>query len=158
MWRIGLIRLGILPFLALTAIAAAGCGSDSTGPEPEPASIAGEYLLVQVRTSNAGLSGGGDALPVNFVYDAKGQTLTFSEGILGLEADGTYFWGYAYTFEDEELLNGNEGTYTRNGNSIAFTRSDGPETDMIVGSINGEKITLGILHGDFSFQLDHERQ
>ncbi len=150
---VGSIPFRVLALLALTASGAAGCGSDSTGP----ATVTGEYELVQVRTSDPNLSGGGDALPVTFTFAAQGQTVTFTSGDLILDDDGTYYWIYGYT-QDVDLVNGNEGTYVRNGNSIAFTRHAGPETDDIVGTINGTTITLAIAFGDFPFQLDYRRR
>lgn len=139
------------------AVATAACGGDdngSTGPQPVPADVSGTYALTSLRSLGS-LGGGGNGLPVTFT-DGSGSTLTFSNGELILNADGSY------TLEVEAEFNGggvtltDEGLYDLAGNAIDFTPTGDPAR-MRDGTISGTSMTAETQFGGIPFEIDLQK-
>ena len=139
------------------AVATAACGGDdngSTGPQPVPADVSGTYALTSLRSLGS-LGGGGNGLPVTFT-DGSGSTLTFSNGELVLNADGSY------TLEVEAEFNGggvtltDEGLYDLAGNAIDFTPTGDPAR-MRDGTISGTSMTAETQFGGIPFEIDLQK-
>jgi hypothetical protein len=139
------------------AVATAACGGDddgSTGPQPVPADVSGTYALTSLRSLGS-LGGGGNGLPVTFT-DGSGSTLTFSTGVMVLNADGSY------TLEVEAEFNGggvtltDEGLYDLTGNAIDFTPTGDPAR-MRDGTISGTSMTAETQFGGIPFEIDLQK-
>jgi hypothetical protein len=139
------------------AVATAACGGDdngSTGPQPVPADVSGTYALTSLRSLGS-LGGGGNGLPVTFT-DGSGSTLTFSTGVMILNADGSY------TLEVEAEFNGggvtltDEGLYDLTGNAIDFTPTGDPAR-MRDGTISGTSMTAETQFGGIPFEIDLQK-
>jgi hypothetical protein len=139
------------------AVATAACGGDdngSTGPQPVPADVSGTYSLTSLRSLGS-LGGGGNGLPVTFT-DGSGSTLTFSTGVMVLNADGSY------TLEVEAEFNGggvtltDEGLYDLTGNAIDFTPTGDPAR-MRDGTISGTSMTAETQFGGIPFEIDLQK-
>jgi len=139
------------------AVATAACGGDdngSTGPQPVPADVSGTYALTSLRSLGS-LGGGGNGLPVTFT-DGSGSTLTFSTGVMTLNADGSY------TLEVEAEFNGggvtltDEGLYDLTGNAIDFTPTGDPAR-MRDGTISGTSMTAETQFGGIPFEIDLQK-
>ena len=139
------------------AVATAACGGDdngSTGPQPVPADVSGTYALTSLRSLGS-LGGGGNGLPVTFT-DGSGSTLTFSTGVMILNADGSY------TLEVEAEFNGggvtltDEGLYDLTGNAIDFTPTGDPAR-MRDGTISGTSMKAETQFGGIPFEIDLQK-
>ncbi len=139
------------------AVATAACGGDddgSTGPQPVPTDVSGTYSITSLRSLGS-LGGGGNGLPVTFT-DGSGSTLTFSTGVMVLNADGSY------TLEVEAEFNGggvtltDEGLYDLTGNAIDFTPTGDPAR-MRDGTISGTSMTAETQFGGIPFEIDLQK-
>lgn len=122
--------------LAATALAFAGCGSDSNAPDM---SHVGHYELLSVDS---------DPLPVT-VLDVPGYVLEVTAGSLALEANNTYVQTITLVETTDGVKGPSDaiacsGRYTRHGSTLTLTT---PETDVCVGqtvtgTLNGSDVTI----------------
>jgi hypothetical protein len=88
--------------------------------------------------------------------DGSGSTLTFSTGVMVLNADGSY------TLEVEAEFNGggvtltDEGLYDLTGNAIDFTPTGDPAR-MRDGTISGTSMTAETQFGGIPFEIDLQK-
>jgi hypothetical protein len=102
--------------LALTFLAAlAGCGSDSTAPNPQNASIAGAWHLQTVN---------GQALP--FVIQSGATKISITADQVTVTDGGT--WSQTSTFSvvvnggaPQQQVTNDGGTWARSGANVVFT-------------------------------------
>jgi hypothetical protein len=118
------------------ALAAWSCDNDSTGP----VGIQGTYALIEEN---------GDPVPSD-PSAPFGCCITLS-GSLTLTAS-TYDLRTSHQNKNNNLLfdNGEQGTYTRQGNTLAFTRTGGVGFPYLLapGTLSDDARTVTILYGD----------
>jgi hypothetical protein len=143
--------------LTTLALVTAACGDDdngSTGPQPAPADVSGEYALTSLRTLG-NLGGGGNGLPVTFT-DGGGATLKFISGVLSLQSDGSYWLEVEAEFNGGAVTMSDEGVYDVSGSSIDFTPTGDPAR-MRDGTISGSTMTAETQFGGIPFEIDLQK-
>jgi len=129
------MRTILFTTLAATLIAAAGCGSDSTGPVTPP--ISGAYALQTVNSV---------PLPFTMPDDGTGKIEILADSYV-LDDDGRY----TGVTQVRITVNGiptvtsvpSRGTYTRAGDSITLVDSDDP-TDKVTATLSGGLLTIRV--------------
>jgi hypothetical protein len=113
--------------LVLSALA---CSDPSS-----PLSLAGTYALTTVD---------GSALPFSAaVADAPGWTETTTNGEVGLRADGTWYLSVNShvnfpSGQTQAVEDGDEGTFTTEGNAITFTCTRIDKGRVFTGDVSGD--------------------
>lgn len=143
-----------LTTLALATVACGGDDNGSTGPEPVPADVSGTYSLTSLRTLGS-LGGGGNSLPATFT-DGSGSTLTFNDGQLVLNADGSYALEVDAEFNGGAVTLTDEGIYDLSGNLIDFTPTGDPAR-MRDGTISGASMTAETQFGGIPFEISLQK-
>lgn len=106
--------------LVTSSVALVACDEDSTGPFAE---FAGTFDLVAV-----------DGEPLPYVYDGGSFTLTYTEGELELDGDGTWSDMLVFTVDDLE-----GGTYVDTV-SYSGTFEEGEEFDLVLDPVEVDAV------------------
>jgi len=120
-------------FLMLTLVSAVACGSDSTAPNPQNASIAGTWHLQTVN---------GQTLP--FVVQSGSTKISITADLVVITDGGS--WSQTSTFSivenggaPQQQVSNDGGTWARAGANLVFTS---PTSGITNATFDGSKIVV----------------